>query len=191
MNRKKKNFVISWVKPPPVSLVAVKITNPSPLWCIWRYVSKYRPQVLLENKLNKHAMRTMGPAEVKVPCPQNYLKKHAGQARFTESKSYQTKVWSKHWSLLCYWPSYLYFLTEVERLKGHHHICTVKRPPVPSRTDTIPFICNNIDFVKAALTKQLKTVKPKPLTVDTSQGDKWPLENSGLVPKYVTKKVFI
>uniref|UniRef100_A0AAQ5ZVZ5 Enkurin domain-containing protein n=1 Tax=Amphiprion ocellaris TaxID=80972 RepID=A0AAQ5ZVZ5_AMPOC len=59
-----------------------------------------------------------------------------------------------------------------------------KKPPVPSRTDN-PLIHTKRDFIKTA------TAVPKkqqPMWVDTNTGHKQPLENSGLVPKYIKKK---
>lgn len=54
--------------------------------CTWRYVSKFRPAVLIETKSNKHSMRTMGPAEVEVPSPHNYLKSHSKDSKSAESE---------------------------------------------------------------------------------------------------------
>ena len=42
------------------------------------------------------------------------------------------------------------------------------------------------DFVKTAT---VVPMKPQPASVDTSKGHKQLLENSGLVPKYIKKKV--
>lgn len=56
------------------------------MYCTWRYVSKFRPAVLMETKSNKHPMRTMGPAEVEAPSPQNYLKSHSKDSKSAESK---------------------------------------------------------------------------------------------------------
>ncbi|KAF3836262.1 hypothetical protein F7725_028820 [Dissostichus mawsoni] len=49
-----------------------------------RYVSKFRPAVVLEKKSTKDAMRTMGPAKVEVPTPEKYLKKHSKEPKLPE-----------------------------------------------------------------------------------------------------------
>lgn len=51
-----------------------------------RYMSKYRPKVVLETKSNKQAMRTMGPAKVELPSPDNYLKKRSKEPKLPDSK---------------------------------------------------------------------------------------------------------
>lgn len=50
--------------------------------CTPRYVSKFRPTVLLEAKANKQAKKSMGLPNEKLPDPHNYLKKHVGELRF-------------------------------------------------------------------------------------------------------------
>lgn len=49
-------------------------------------MSKYRPKVVHETKLNKDAMRTMGPAKLEPPSPDQYLKKHSNEPKFLESE---------------------------------------------------------------------------------------------------------
>lgn len=49
--------------------------------CTPRYVSKFRPTVLLEAKANKKANKTMGPPNEELPDPRNYLKKRAAELR--------------------------------------------------------------------------------------------------------------
>uniref|UniRef100_A0A3Q3JKZ4 Enkurin domain-containing protein n=1 Tax=Monopterus albus TaxID=43700 RepID=A0A3Q3JKZ4_MONAL len=56
-----------------------------------RYISKFRPMVALEKKLAKDAMRTMGPAKVEVPVPDNYLKKHSKEPKLPESDTCTVK----------------------------------------------------------------------------------------------------
>uniref|UniRef100_A0A3Q1FEU6 Enkurin, TRPC channel interacting protein n=1 Tax=Acanthochromis polyacanthus TaxID=80966 RepID=A0A3Q1FEU6_9TELE len=67
-----------------------------------------------------------------------------------------------------------------------HRTCTYtkKKPPIPSRTEN-PLIHTKRDFIKTATAK---SKKPQPVCVDTNTGHKQPLENSGLVPKYIKKK---
>lgn len=52
----------------------------------WRYMSKFRPAVVLEKKLVKDAMRTMGPAKVEVASPDKYLRKHSKEPKLSESE---------------------------------------------------------------------------------------------------------
>ncbi|KAK7881561.1 hypothetical protein WMY93_029970 [Mugilogobius chulae] len=49
-----------------------------------RYVSKFRPTVVQEEKLPKRPMRTMGPAKVEVPSPEKFLKKHSKEPRLPD-----------------------------------------------------------------------------------------------------------
>ncbi|KAL7373223.1 hypothetical protein ABVT39_001803 [Epinephelus coioides] len=124
-----------------------------------RYMSKYRPTVILEEKSNKGAMRTMGPAKVEVPSPEKYLKKHSKEPKLPEKTQCSKEV---------------------------RNTCTTKRPPVPARTEIPPMgIHTKRDFIKTAT---VVPMKPQPVCVDTSKGHKQPLENSGLVPKYIKKK---
>lgn len=62
------------------------IWNQTVLCATWRYMSKYRPKVVLETKSNKQAMRTMGPAKVELPSPDNYLKKRSKEPKLPDSK---------------------------------------------------------------------------------------------------------
>jgi len=49
-------------------------------------MSKYRPTVVLEKKLTKDAMKTMGPAKVEVPSPERFLKKHSKEPKLPQSE---------------------------------------------------------------------------------------------------------
>ncbi|XP_070842082.1 enkurin [Chaetodon trifascialis] len=122
-----------------------------------RYISKYRPTVILEKKAAKDAMRTMGPAKVEVPSPDKYLKKHSKEPKL---------------------PKNTQGLKEVRT-------CTVRKPAVPARTDNPPMgFHTKRDFIK---TVTAVPVKPRPTFVDTSKGHKQLLEKSGLLPKYIRK----
>lgn len=50
-------------------------------------MSKFRPAVVLEKKLTKDVMKTMGPAKVELPSPDKYLKKHSKETKTPESES--------------------------------------------------------------------------------------------------------
>ncbi|KAM7369686.1 hypothetical protein PAMP_010990 [Pampus punctatissimus] len=123
------------------------------------YMSKFRPTVVLEKKLTKDAMKTMGPAKLEVPSPEKYLKKHSKEPILPQKKQCSKEV---------------------------RNTCTVKKPPVPARTDNPPMgIYTKRDFIK---TNTAMPMKPQPICVDTNKGHKELLENSGLVPKYIKKK---
>ncbi|XP_068160417.1 enkurin isoform X1 [Antennarius striatus] len=125
-----------------------------------RYMSKFRPVVLIEEKSVKDAMRTMGPAEVPIPSPDKYLKKHSKEPKSPDKSQCSREA----------------------------HSCTMRKPPVPTRADIPPMgIRTQRNFLKTVTAVQ---VKPKPISVDTRKGHKQVLENSGLVPKYIKKKVF-
>lgn len=63
----------------------------------------------------------------------------------------------------------------------------MRKPPVPTRADIPPMgIYTKRDFVK---TNTAMPMKPQPTYVDTNKGHKELLGNSGLVPKYIKKKV--
>ncbi|TKS87463.1 Enkurin [Collichthys lucidus] len=124
-----------------------------------RYVSKYRPIVIHERRSVKDDMRTMGPAKVELPSPDKYLKKHSKEPKLPE---------------------------KTECTKKARSADTVRKPPVPARTDNPPMgIHTKRDFIKTATALPMK---PQPTYVDTSKGHKQLLENSGLVPKYIKKK---
>lgn len=79
-------------------------------------------------------------------------------------------------------------LSESHGSKGVSRVCalTQRRPPVPARTDRPPMGQTKGGFIKPAV---MAPLKPTPVSVDSHKGHKQLLETSGLVPKYVTKKV--
>ncbi|XP_029384866.1 enkurin [Echeneis naucrates] len=124
-----------------------------------RYMSRFRPAVVLEEKLAKDAMRTMGPAKVERPSPDKYLKKHSKEPKLPE---------------------------KAQCSKEERHICTVKKPAVPARTDNQPMaVHTERHLIKPTAVVPMKL---QPTCVDTNKGHKQLLENSGLVPKYIRKK---
>ncbi|XP_075996506.1 enkurin-like [Genypterus blacodes] len=126
-----------------------------------RYTSKFRTTVLREEKQNKCAMRTMGPANVEVPAPDKYLLKHSKEPKRPEKKVFSAVS-----------PKTSAF----------------RRPPVPLRTEKpLMGLKTKRDFVKTAH-KDIVLKVPLPIYADTKRGDKHLLENSGLVPKYRKKK---
>ncbi|KFV89809.1 Enkurin, partial [Eurypyga helias] len=125
-----------------------------------RYISTFRPSVKREAEKNKAQWKAMGPAKVAVPSQKNFLLKHSKNPKLPERKKEQD---SKKLPALS----------------------------VPRRTDhPVMGIQNKKNFINtnavAAITGLPK--KPQPICVDRRQGDKYLLETSGLVPKYIKKK---
>ncbi|KAM6338992.1 enkurin [Podargus strigoides] len=123
-------------------------------------VKPRRPPMKHEVDKNKAQWKTMGPAKVAVPCPKNFLKKHSKEPKLPERKKEQD---SKKLPALS----------------------------VPRRTDRpVMGIQSNTNFIKTNAIAAVKGLpkKPQPISVDTRQGDKYVLETSGLVPKYIKKK---
>lgn len=134
------------------------------------YVSKFRPNVLLEAKANKHARKTMGLPDEDLPNPHNYLKKNVGELRFI--------------------PKF-----EVER-----HIHPDKKPQIPPVTFKPSPTAPTTDFVKKAIDQEYTTVQPIPKCVVNQNGDRVVLQNLGcpihvrktnygLMPQYLQKRI--
>ncbi|KAL4630952.1 enkurin-like [Arapaima gigas] len=128
-----------------------------------RYISKFRQQVKQEARLNKGTNKTMGPAKVEVPSPKRFLLKSSDEPKRPEKKPFTYAACGKQ-----------------------------RKPPVPPRGDN-PLRSiqrRKQDFIKsnAIDTMAATPKKPQPIYADTRNGDKKPLEPSGLVPKYVKKK---
>ncbi|KAM6314872.1 enkurin [Aegotheles albertisi] len=125
-----------------------------------RYISTFRASVKREAEKNKAQWKTMGPAKVAEPSPKNFLQKHSKEPKLSASKKEQDSKKSPALS-------------------------------VPRRTDRpVMGIQSKKNFINtnavAAITGLPK--KPQPISVDSRQGDKYLLETSGLVPKYIKKK---
>ncbi|XP_072306456.1 enkurin [Eucyclogobius newberryi] len=125
-----------------------------------RYVSKFRPAVVQEEKLPKRPMRTMGPAKVEGPAPEKFLKKHSKEPKLPD-KAQSAK---------------------------EGRINPLKKPPVPTHTEVPPMgLQTKRDFTK---TCTFVSAKPQLTNVDSNKGHKEVLEKSGLVPKYIKKTDF-
>ncbi|NXI03927.1 ENKUR protein, partial [Pachycephala philippinensis] len=123
-----------------------------------RYISKYREFVKHEAVKNKSQWKTMGPAKVAVPSPNDFLQKHSKEPKLGPKKKEEDGK-------------------ELRPLT------------VPQRTYR-PVIRIKKNFINKNAVAVIRGVpkKPQPFCVDTRQGDKYPLEPSGLVPKYIKKK---
>lgn len=74
----------------------------------------------------------------------------------------------------------------------YHEDFQPRKPPVPARTEKpLMGICSKMDFVKSNVIKNKMAVprKPQPACAHTRHGDKQVLQNSGLVPQFIKKKV--
>ncbi|NWX52787.1 ENKUR protein, partial [Steatornis caripensis] len=125
-----------------------------------RYISTFRPSVKHEIEKNKAQWKTMGPTKVAVPSPKNFLQKHSKEPKLPARKEQQ----------------------------NHKKLPALS---VPRRTDVpVMGIRSQKNFINtnavAAITRLPK--KPQPICVDKRQGDKYVLETSGLLPKYIKKK---
>ncbi|XP_048150816.1 enkurin isoform X2 [Corvus hawaiiensis] len=122
------------------------------------YISKYREFVKHEAVKNKSQWKTMGPAKVAVPSPNDFLQKHSKEPKLAPKKKEEDG-------------KKLLPLSVPQR---------TYRPVIRIKKN---FIIKNAVAVIRGVPK-----KPRPFCVDTRQGDKYPLEPSGLVPKYIKKK---
>ncbi|NWS67723.1 ENKUR protein, partial [Crotophaga sulcirostris] len=125
-----------------------------------RYISPFRQYVKHEAEKNKAQWKTMGPAKVAVPSQKNFLKKHSKEPKLPERKKEQD---SKKLPALSVPPRTYRPVMGIQSKKN--------------------FINTNVVAAVTALPK-----KPQPVSVDRRQGDKYLLETSGLVPKYIKKK---
>ncbi|XP_071416203.1 enkurin [Pithys albifrons albifrons] len=123
-----------------------------------RYISKFRAYVKHEAEKNKSQWKTMGPAKVAVPSPNDFLQKHSKKPKLAPRK--KEKDGKKLPAL-----------------------------SVPQRTYR-PVIRIKKNFINRNALAVIRGVpkKPRPFCVDSRQGDKYLLEPSGLVPKYIKKK---
>ncbi|NWS24394.1 ENKUR protein, partial [Polioptila caerulea] len=125
-----------------------------------RYVSKYRELMKHEAEKNKSQWKTMGPAKVAVPSPNDFLQKHSKEPKLAPKKKEQ----------------------EGEKLRPLSVPGRTYQPVIRIKKN---FINKN---AVAVITGKPK--KPRHFCVDTRQGDKYLLEPSGLFPKYIKKKSY-
>ncbi|KAL2307285.1 hypothetical protein Nmel_000238 [Mimus melanotis] len=123
-----------------------------------RYISKYSESVRREAEKNKSQWKTMGPAKVAVPSPNDFLQK-----RSKEPKPAPKKKEEEGEKLLP--------LSVPQRT--YHPVIRIKK---------------NFIYKNAVAVIRGEPKKPQHFCVDTRQGDKYLLEPSGLFPKYTRKK---
>ncbi|NXM76298.1 ENKUR protein, partial [Serilophus lunatus] len=122
------------------------------------YIARLRAYVIHEAEKNKSKWKTMGPAKVAVPSPNDFLQKRSKEPKLAPRKKEQDDKKLRELSV----PRRTY------------------RPVIQIKKD---FINKNAIAVIKGVPKE-----PRPFCVDTRQGDKYLLGPSGLVPKYVKKK---
>ncbi|XP_006115351.2 enkurin isoform X2 [Pelodiscus sinensis] len=126
-----------------------------------RYISTFRPSVKHEIEESRAPWKTMGPAKIEVPSPKNFLQKRSKEPKLLQRKQDE----------------------------GRKRMLTI--PPVPHVTDhPLMGIQSKKNFMNTNAANVIMGVakKPQPICVDRRQGDKYLLETSGLVPKYINKK---
>lgn len=126
-----------------------------------RYTSKFKFNVKEEMKIHKSSSKSMGPAKLPPPAPENFLKKHSSDSKLLSISS-----------------------------KPSQRDQTKKKPPVPKHDEKpLMGIRSNKNFINTNAEESIMSVprKPVPKYVDTRKGDSNMLERSGLVPKYISK----
>lgn len=107
---------------------------------------------------SKEPWKTIGPPKVDPPCPKDFLQKHSKEIKLPKRKK------------------------EVKKTRDL---------TVPRRTDRpVMGVYSKKDFVNTNAATVIMGVpkKPQQVCVDRRQGDKFLLETSGLIPKYIKKK---
>ena len=125
-----------------------------------RYDSKFKPTVKVEMKTNRSPNKTMGPAKVDVPIPEEFLKKHTREHRLAIENSPKERDPNR------------------------------KPPVPRHDEKPLMGIRTNKNFVNTNAVENIMSVAKKPLPkyVDTRNGDTSLLEKSGLVPKFLNKE---
>ncbi|KAL5497331.1 hypothetical protein EMCRGX_G013791 [Ephydatia muelleri] len=128
-----------------------------------RHKSKFSESVKMEVKRNKSPDKTMGPAKVVVNSPNDYLRKHSKEPKLTGDSTFK------------------YPDSDSRKPSVPKHT----EKPQMGTTSSKNFISTNVATNVTAVPK-----KPTPKYVDTAMGDRFDLEKSGLVPKYLKKKEY-
>ncbi|XP_008110606.1 enkurin isoform X2 [Anolis carolinensis] len=125
-----------------------------------RYISTFKPHVKRTIEQSKAPWKTIGPARVQVPSPKDFLKKHSKEPKLPKRKKDKDSLKTIEAS--------------VPKITDH---------PIMGVQCTKNFISSNAANVIMGVAK-----KPQQICVDRRQGDKFVLETSGLLPKYLKKK---
>ncbi|KAG9340099.1 hypothetical protein JZ751_022022, partial [Albula glossodonta] len=124
------------------------------------YISKFREQVKQEKQMGKSSHRTMGLPGPGRPSPEKFLRKHSKEPKLADN--------------------IVPFSEE-----------NLRRKPISTRPDNSWMRTpSKNNFVKSNAVDNILSAprRPQACYAFTKNGDKQPLETSGLVPKYVHKK---
>lgn len=153
------------------------------------YESKFRQNVRESFKDGKHEHRTMGYADEPLPDPQQFLKKQQTNTKPNVSKD------GKEFFIYYYFHKlFISSILKVKETSSTNQAYIQRKPAVPSIRDA-PKMGTRTEknFVQTNALDVVMTVpkKPERNIVDDRYGDKYPIDQSGLTPKYIFKKVFI
>jgi len=149
------------------------------------HTSKFRHQVAQDNKFDKFANKTMGPAKVKVNTPENFLKKSDGSTAQMPRPPNSNNKYNCD--------------SGFNRFERNHYLNALRnipnKPEVPSQYETQGKINRSEvpkDFIKLNAVENITSVskKAQEIYVDTNTGNKNSLNSSGLVPRYTLKSDF-
>ncbi|CAF1013755.1 unnamed protein product [Didymodactylos carnosus] len=130
-----------------------------------RYESTFKKAATESLNKGKYPHRTMGYAEEPLPQSENFLKKHEKEKRLPEVKETTTKI---------------------DRNE-------IRKPAVPTKNDIPKMgVKTEKNFIQSNALDAVMAVprKPERNLVDDRFGDNFPVDPSGLVPKYLKKKDF-
>ena len=127
----------------------------------------------------------MGYAEEPVPDPQKFLKKHTNDIK---ANAAQTSWFDEENSFSISFDSIIFLARDSSKQREE----TSRKAPVPSLRDAPKMGARTEkNFIQSNALDAVMTVpkKPERNMVDDRFGDKFPIDQSGLTPKYVLKKV--
>ncbi|XP_053116381.1 enkurin-like isoform X2 [Hemicordylus capensis] len=128
-----------------------------------RYISTFRPRVKFELAEKRTApCKSMGLPKLQVPSPKDFLRKHSKEPKLPKRTRHQGTM-------------------------------KPREPSVPRRTEhPLMGIQGEKDFISTNAAQAVMAVAKKPLRacVDMRRGDRFLIDDSGLVKKYLKKKDF-
>lgn len=132
-----------------------------------RYVSKYHPQVKIEEKRHQQIAKTMGPAKVEIPDTKNFLRKNLKKAVSEKPPA------------------------EEKPPQQDRTTCKAKKPSLPAKNE-VP-MCGMVTTKNFITENALEIITSLPKKVpqkycDTRKGDKHLLLPSGFKPHFIQKK---
>jgi hypothetical protein len=145
------------------------------------YKSKFRKQVASDNKFEKFANKTMGPAKVNVRTPENFLKKSDGSTAQMPRPPNSLNKYNCDSG----------FNSFERNFYGDAIKSLPNKPNLPNKNNNQCKMTSK-DFIKANAVENITSVsrKAKEIYVDTNTGHKNDLITSGLVPRHTLKEDF-